>query len=567
MSASPSPRTPAAPPAREGGRILVDQLKIHGADRAFGVAGESFLAVLDAFVDVDIPFIACRQEGGAAMMAEAHGKLTGRPGICFVTRGPGATNASAGVHIAHQDSTPMILFIGQASRAVLDREAFQEVDFRVMFAPLCKWVAQIDRTERIPEYVSRAFHVATSGRPGPVVLSLPEDVLTEMAAVADVGRYQVIQPLAHESQLREVRDRLMAAQRPLMVVGGGGWNTQASTDLSLFADAYDLPTVASFRCQDYLDNDHQRYCGDLGLALNPVLAERFRQADLLLVVGARMGEVSSRGYTLIESPTPRQTLLHVHADSGELGRVFRPAVAINASAPSFFAAAGALPRLASAPWRAWSEAARNDYLAWAKPIDSPGPLQLAPIVAALREALPADTIVSNGAGNYTAWLHRFFRFHRYRTQLGPTSGSMGYGLPAAVAASIIHGDRPVVCFAGDGCFLMHGQELATAVQYGGKPIVIVVNNGSLGTIRAHQERRYPGRVSGTTLHNPDFAAYARAFGAHGETVTATAEFAPAFGRARASGRAAVIEVKLDVEVLTVSATLSQIRAAAIKGKV
>jgi acetolactate synthase-1/2/3 large subunit len=568
MSApAPSPPPPPAstPPAREGGRVLVDQLKIHGSERIYGVPGESFLPVLDALCDVDLPFVTCRQEGGAAMMAEAHGKLTGRPGVCFVTRGPGATNASAGVHIAHQDSSPMILFIGQVGRGAMDREAFQEVEFRLMFAPLCKWVAQIERAERIPEYVSHAFHLATAGRPGPVVLALPEDVLAETVAVRDALPFQIVQPAASAEAVADATARLRAAQRPLLIVGGGGWTAQASEDLRAFVEAHDLPSVASFRCQDYLDNAHPRYAGDLGLGPNPALAERIRQADLLLVAGARMGEASSRGYTLLDIPTPRQTLVHVHADSAELGRVYRPHLPINASAPSFFATALAAGLPAPAPaWHAWAEATRADYLAWSRPAPSPGPLNLGEIVAWLREALPPETIVTNGAGNYTVWLHRFFQYRRYRTQLGPTSGSMGYGFPAAVAASGLHPERPVVCFAGDGCFLMHGQELATAVQQGLRPITLVINNGSLATIRAHQERRYPGRVSATDLRNPDFAAYARAFGAHGELVTTTAEFPAAFARARASGVAAVIELRLDVEVLSPSATVSGIRAAARK---
>jgi acetolactate synthase-1/2/3 large subunit len=562
MPIDPSPPA-STPPLREGGRVLVDQLAIHGVRRVFGVAGESFLPVLDAFCDVDIPFIGCRQEGGAAMMAEAHGKLTGRPGVCFVTRGPGATNASAGVHIAHQDSTPMILFIGQVGRGQLDREAFQEVEFRFMFAPLAKWVAQIERAERIPEYLSQAFHVATSGRPGPVVLSLPEDVLAEVTATRDALPYQVMQPQATAAQVADVRARLLAAERPLLIVGGGGWTAQASEDLQVFAEAHQLATVASFRRQDFLDNTHPCYAGDLGLGPNPALAERIRNADFLLVVGARMGEASSRGYTLIDIPTPRQTLVHVHADSGELGRVYRPHLGVVASAPSFFAAARALPALVEPRWRAHTEAARADFLRWLAPAPSPGPLQLGEIVAWLRERLPPEAIVTNGAGNYTVWLHRHFQYRRYPTQLGPTSGSMGYGFPAAIGAAFERPDVPVVCLAGDGCFLMHGQELATAVQHGCKVITIVVNNGSLGTIRAHQERRYPGRVSGTELHNPDFAAYARAFGAHGERVTATAEFPEAFARAQASGKAAVIELVLDVEALTPSASLSQIRAAAL----
>jgi acetolactate synthase-1/2/3 large subunit len=552
-------------PRREGGRVLVDQLRLQGVQRVFGVPGESFLPVLDAFCDVDIPFVACRQEGGAAMMAEAYGKLTGRPGICFVTRGPGATNASAGVHIAQQDSTPLILIVGQVSRSALDREAFQEVEYRLMFAPLAKWVAQIERADRIPEYLSRAFHVATAGRPGPVVLAVPEDVLGEMTSVADVPPAAVVQPEATAAAVASVRERLLTAERPLLIVGGGGFSAAASADVAAFAEAYDLPTVASFRCQDYLDNDHPLYAGDLGLAPNPALAARVRNADLLLVVGARMGEASSRGYTLVDVPTPRQTLVHVHAASEELGRVYRPHLAVNASAPSFFAAfaaAKAMERPSKSAWRSWAEAARSDYLAWNRPVTSPGPVQLSEIIAHLRGALPADAIVTNGAGNYTQWLHRFFRYRRYRTQLAPTSGSMGYGLPAAVAASLMYPERPVVCLAGDGCFLMHGQELATAVQHGARPITLVVNNESFGTIRAHQERRYPGRPSATTLRNPDFVAYARAFGAHGESVAQTEAFAPAFTRARTSGRPAVIEIKLDVELLSPSATLTEIRAAA-----
>ncbi|HVR62735.1 MAG TPA: thiamine pyrophosphate-binding protein [Polyangia bacterium] len=553
---------PAAPPPREGGRILVDQLKLHGADRVFGVAGESFLPVLDAFCDVDVRFVPCRQEGGAAMMAEAIGKLTGRPGIAIVTRGPGATNASAGVHIARQDSTPMILFVGQVATAARDREAFQEVDFRAMFAPLAKWSAEIDRPERIPEYVSRAFHVATSGRPGPVVLSLPEDVLAARAAVADAPPYRAVQPQADAASVQAALELLGGAERPLLIVGGSSFDAQAAQDLQAFAGAHELPVVASFRRQDYLDNADPRYAGDLGLGPNPALLERIRGADLLLLLGTRMGDVNSRGYTLLDIPGARQTLVHVHADSGELGKLYRPTLAINASAASFLAAARALRPTQAPRWRAWTAAARQDYLGWLRPLAGPGRLQLAEIVAWLRQNLPPEAIVTNGAGNYTVWVHRFFQYRRLGTQLAPTAGSMGYGFPAAVAASHLHPDRPVICFAGDGCFLMHGQELATAVQHDLRPITLVVNNQSLGTIRAHQERRYPGRVVGTDLRNPDFAAYARAFGAHGETVEATEDFPAAFERARAAGRAAVIELRLPLEALTPAATLSQIRAAA-----
>jgi acetolactate synthase I/II/III large subunit len=540
--------------------VLVDQLKIQGTTRMFGVPGESFLPVLDALCDVELPFVTCRHEGGAAMMAEAEGKLTGRPGVCFVTRGPGAANASAGVHIAHQDSTPMILFIGQVARGALDREAFQEVDFRLMFAPLCKWVAQIDRADRIPEYVSRAFHVATSGRPGPVVLAVPEDVLAERVAVPDVLPYRPIAAEAHPDAVAAVRARLLAARRPLLVVGGGGWTARASEDLQAFVAAHQLPTVASFRCQDFLDNSDPRYIGDLGLAPNPALADRVKAADFILLAGARMGEASSRNYTLLDVPNPRQTLAHVYPDPDELGRVYRPEIAVNAGAPSFFAAARALPAPGAVPWQAWAEEARAAYQRWVTPVRVPGDMQLAQVVADLRGLLAPDAIVCNGAGNYTVWLHRFFQYRRYRTQLGPTSGSMGYGLPAAVAASLIHPQRQVVCFAGDGCLLMQGQELATAAQYGSRPIILLVNNGSLGTIRAHQERRYPGRVSGTDLRNPDFPALARAYGAHGETIRSSAELPAAFQRAQASGTAALIELPLDVDVLSPSATVSGIRA-------
>jgi acetolactate synthase-1/2/3 large subunit len=569
MSSPATSVSPAAATLREGGRILVDQLKLHGADRIFGVPGESFLPVLDALCDVDLPFVVCRHEGGAAMMAEAVGKLTGRPGICFVTRGPGATNASSGVHIAHQDSTPMILFIGQVGRGALDREAFQEVEFRLMFAPLCKWVAQIESAARIPEYVARAFQVATSGRPGPVVLSLPEDVLADKVAVRDALAYRPVAAEASAAAVEQTRALLGRAQRPLLIVGGGGWTAQASDDLRAFAEAHDLPTIASFRCQDFLDNQHPLYAGDLGLGPNPALAERVRNADLILLAGARMGEATSRNYTLLDVPTPRQTLVHVYPDPNELGRVYHPTLAINASAPSFFAAARGLPALhagAASPWRAHAAEARAAYLAWSTPAPAAGAINLAEIVGWLRDNLPEDAIVTNGAGNYTVWVHRYHRYRRFRTQLAPTSGSMGYGLPAAVAASLADPQRTVVCFAGDGCFLMQGQELATAVQYGARPIVIVVDNGSLATIRAHQERRYPGRVSATDLKNPDFAALARAYGAHGEWVERTADFPAAFARARASGQAALIAVKLDIEQLTSSATLTQIRAQAQKAK-
>lgn len=547
---------------RTGGQILVDALKIHGVDMAFCVPGESYLAVLDALYDAHdaIRLITCRQEGGAANMAEAYGKLTGRPGICFVTRGPGATNASIGVHTAFQDSTPMILFVGQVARDQVEREAFQEIDFRRMFGPLTKWVAQIDDATRIPELVSQAFHRAVAGRPGPVVIALPEDMLTDRVAVADAGPYKIVRPHPGAADLAAMRDRLAAAERPFMILGGGGWDARAVTDIAAFAEANDLPVGASFRCQDLFDNAHRNYAGDVGIGINPALAERIRNADLLLVVGARLGEMTTSGYTLVEVPRPKQTLIHVHAGAEELGRVYQADLPINAGMAQFAAAARALPPVDSAAWRKWTADARADYLANLEAPQIPGSLQMGEVMAYLRERLPADAILTNGAGNFATWLHRFYQYRTFRTQLAPTSGAMGYGVPAAVAAKAVHPDRPVVCFSGDGDFLMNGQELATAVQYGLDIVILVINNGMYGTIRMHQERRYPGRISGTDLVNPDFAAYARAFGAHGETVEKTAEFAPAFERAMKAGRPALIELRLDPEAITPRTTLSRIRA-------
>lgn len=549
---------------RSGGQILVDQLRIHGADMAFGVPGESYLAVLDALHDApEIRFLVCRQEGGAAMMADAYGKLTGRPGLCFVTRGPGATSASAGVHIAFQDSTPMILFIGQVARGLLDREAFQEIDYRRMYGQLAKWVAQIDDPARIPEYLSRAYHTATAGRPGPVVLALPEDMLTERVATEDAAPYQAVAAHPGADQMAALRERLARVERPFVILGGGGWTAVACADFQAFAEANALPVGASFRCQDYFDNRHPNYVGDVGIGLNPKLGRRVQESDLLLVVGARLGEMTTGGYSLIDIPRPKQSLIHVHAGAEELGRVYQPELAINAAMPAFAAAARVLSPLADPPWADWTRAARADYEENIRPTSGPGAVQMAEIVAWLRERLPPEAIITNGAGNYTAWVHRFHQYRRYRTQLAPTSGSMGYGLPAAVAAKACRPDQPVVCFAGDGCFLMHGQELSTAVQYGLGIIVIVVNNGMYGTIRMHQEREYPGRVSGTGLTNPDFVAYARAFGAEGELVERTEDFAAAFERAVAADRPALIELRIDPEAITPRSSLSEIRAAAL----
>ncbi len=549
---------------RTGGQILIDALRIHGADMAFCVPGESYLAALDALHDArdSIRLIVCRHEAGAANMAEAYGKLTGRPGICFVTRGPGATHASVGVHTAFQDSTPMILFVGQVARDQVEREAFQEVDYRRMFAPLAKWAAEIDQAARIPELVSQAFHRAVNGRPGPVVIALPEDMLTERAAVPDAGRYRPARPHPGDADLESLMALLARAERPLMIVGGGGWSAQAVTDIMAFAEANDLPTGASFRCQDRFDNTHPNYVGDVGIGLSPALSERVKNADLLIAVGPRLGEITTGGYTLLDIPVPRQPLVHVHVGADELGRVYQATLPINAGMAEFAAAVRHMEPVDPDAWAGWSKAARAEYLANIAPEPMPGAVQLGEIVAWLSERLPPEAIICNGAGNYTAWVHRYYRYRRFPTQLAPTSGAMGYGVPAAVAAKAVHPDRPVVCFAGDGCFLMTGQELATAAQYDLPIIVLVVNNGMYGTIRMHQEREYPRRVVGTDLVNPDFAAYARAFGGHGETVERTAEFAAAFERAVASGKPAIIEIRIDPEAITTRTTLSTIRAQA-----
>ncbi|MGF6207994.1 thiamine pyrophosphate-binding protein [Pseudomonas frederiksbergensis] len=546
---------------RSGGQVLVDALRIHGVKRAFCVPGESYLAVLDALHDVqeDIDLIVCRQEGGAAYMAEAYGKLTGEPGICFVTRGPGATNAAVGVHTAFQDSTPMILFIGQVARDQQYREAFQEVDFRQMFGPLAKWVVQIDDPRRIPELVSQAFHRAVNGRPGPVVVALPEDVLTEMAEVSDAGAFKRVLMTPAAEQMAAMQHLLEQSERPLMVLGGSGWDAESVQDIRLFAEQQHLPVAASFRCQDLFDNRHPNYAGDLGFAASAQLSSAVKEADLLLVVGSRMGEVSTGGYAALDIPVPRQTLIHIHQGIEELGRVYQPALAINSSMSSFAKAAAGLPPASPQKTCEWTRALNQHYLQNLEHTSSPGPVQMADIIEWLNRRLPDDAILTNGAGNYAVWLQRFYQFRHYRTQLGPTNGSMGYGVPAAVAAKLTCPDRVVVSFSGDGCFLMNGQELATAAQYGAHVIFVVVNNGMYGTIRMHQERNYPGRVSGTQLHNPDFAALAQAYGLHGEVVAETSDFAPAFERCLKLSRPSLIEVRVDPEALTPRLSLTQIR--------
>jgi acetolactate synthase-1/2/3 large subunit len=542
---------------RHGGLVLAEMLAAHGVERVFSVPGESFLAALDGLHELGIPNIVCRHEGGAAMMAEATGKLTGRPGVAFVTRGPGATNASAGVHVARQDSTPMILFVGQIPRRHRDREAFQEVDFRAMFAPLAKWAAEIDDTDRIPEYVMRAFHVACSGRPGPVVLALPEDMLSaDCAAPLLAPTAPVRQPFPQDAA-EAVAAALAEAERPIIIAGGPGWSQRAAEDLARFAESWRVPVAVSFRRQDHIDNDSPAYAGDLGVGANPKLAERLRAADCVLALGTRLGDIVTGGYRLIDPAGPGKRILHIHPDPDLPGSVFRADLAIAAPAAEAIAALAALNAPARDP--GWMRAARADYEAWQEPRRTPGRVRMEEVVGWLRDNLPEDAILTNGAGNYAAWLHRYHRFRRYGTQLAPTSGSMGYGFPAAIAAALHDPGRQVVCLAGDGCFQMTLNELSTARQHGAAPIVIVANNGRYGTIRMHQERHYPGRVSGTDLANPDFAALARAYGGHGEVVEDDAEFPAAFARAAAAGTVAVIELRLDARVLSTAADLPDLK--------
>lgn len=550
--------------SRSGGQILVDALRINGVERAFCVPGESYLAVLDALYDAkdEIDLVVCRQEGGAAYMAEAYAKLTGKPGICFVTRGPGATNASVGVHTAFQDSTPMILFIGQVARDQADREAFQEIDFRRMFGALAKWVVQIDDARRIPELISQAFHRAINGRPGPVVVALPEDMLSDVVEVASAGPARVIEPQASAPDMHALHHLLQQAERPLMIVGGGGWNARAVEAIRRFAVRHDLPVAASFRCQDLFDNTHPNYSGDLGFAAGPELIQAVKDADLLIVVGSRLGEVSTSGYSTLDIPTPKQALVHVHPGIEELGRVYQPTLGINSSMSAFAALAAELPESDGKRCANWTEALNRNYRDNLRCEPSPGPVQMAEIISWLNDRLPADAILSNGAGNYCIWVQRFYQYRQFRTQLGPTNGSMGYGVPAGVAAKLTYPQRTVVAFAGDGCFLMNGQEIATAAHYGANVIFVVVNNGMYGTIRMHQERNYPGRVNGTDLHNPDFAALARAYGLYGETVECTTDFAPAFERCTGADKPSLIEIRIDPEAITPRISLSQIRAEA-----
>ena len=545
---------------RTGGRILADALVRNGYDRVFCVPGESYLALLDALYDTSIKVIMARQESGAAMMAEAWAKLTGRPGIVMVTRGPGATNATAGLHIGRQDSTPMILLLGQVARDMRGREAFQEMNPVAFFSEVTKSVEEINSAERIPETFARAMSQATSGRPGPVVLSLPEDMLRETATVADAPAWTQTETSPGIAQMVELQKMLWEAKKPFVILGGSRWSEEAVAGMRRFAERFDLPIGTSLRRQMLFDHDHPNYAGDVGIGINPALAARVKEADVLLLVGGRMSEMPSSSYSLIDIPTPRQALVHVHPGASELGRVYHPTLAINASPTGFVAALEGLePPPKGIAWKQETRAANESYRAWTTPKGNVGPVQMGSLVTWLRDRLPDDAIITNGAGNYSGWVHRFFRFRRYNTQLAPTSGSMGYGLPAAIAAKLHYPERIVVAFAGDGCFQFTSQEFATAVQFGAPVILVVVNNGVHGTIRMHQERHYPGRHIATELVNPDFAALARAYGGHGETVATTEEFAPAFERALASGKPALIEVKMDREAITTSATLSEIR--------
>ena len=551
---------------RHGGKILADALAAQGAKLAFGVPGESYLPVLDGLHDLQdkLRFIVCRQEGGASYMAEAYGKLTGEPGILFVTRGPGATNGAIGVHTGLQDSTPMVVFIGQVPNEFADREAFQEIDYRRMYGQMAKWVGQIDRVERIPEYVSRAFHTAVAGRPGPVVLALPEDTLFCEAAVADVSRHHAVRPSPSARDIQQLQALLHKAKAPFVLLGGGGWSRDACVRLQKWIEANGLPAGTSFRCQDLFDNRSENYVGDVGIGINPKLAQRVREADVLLVIGARLGEMTTSAYSLVDVPVPRQTLIHVHGGAEELGRVYRPALAINSGMAQFVEAIEGLRFDGS--WNARTQEARKDFLEWTEPRPMPGQVQYGEVIRWLSERLPEDAIIAGGAGNFAGWLHRHFRYKGFRTQLGSTNGSMGYGYPAAVAAKLAQPKRTVFALCGDGDFLMTGQEIATAAQYGASFVAVVVNNGLYGTIRMHQEREYPGRVYGTELRNPDFAAYARAFGGHGETVERTADFASAYERAAAAGKPAIIELRIDPEAITPATTLSAIREKSLKSK-
>src|SRR3984893_12720454 len=549
---------------RTGGEILVDQLLIHGVRHVFCVPGESYLAALDAFHDRDIALTVCRQEGGATMAAEAVGKVTGRPGICFVPRGPVATNASPGSHIARQDSTPLILFVGQVAREAREREAFQELDFRAVFGSIAKWVTEIDDPARIPELVSRAFYTACNGRPGPVVIALPEDMLQERVSVADGRPFEPVEVWPGQGDMSRLQKLLWAAKHPIVLLGGSRGSEPATASVMRFAERFALPVATTFRRGHLFDPLHPSYAGDLGLGPNPKLVARIRAADLVVLVGGRLGEIPSQGYTLFDIPGPRQTFVHVHPSPEELGPVYQPHLAIHAAPTGLAAALEGLQPPNAISWRADATGAHDDYLAWTdRATPQPGGVNFGAVIVWLREHLPPDALICSGAGNFSAWIHPFYRFRKYATHIGPTSGSMGYGFPAALAMKILHPKRAVVCIAGDGDFLMTGQDFATAVQYKLPVIVVIADNGLYGTIRMHQERDYPGRVVATDLKNPDFVAYAMAFGGYGALVEKTADFPAAITQALATGTPSIIHLKIDPEAITPGASLSTIREKAL----
>ncbi len=546
---------------RSGGQVLVDALCIHGVDTVFCVPGESYLPILDALYDCPtIRTISCRHESGAANMAEAYGKLTGKPGVVLVTRGPGACHASVGVHIAQQDSTPLLLLIGQVERDTRDREAFQEIDYSAFFGSLCKWVAEVNNPARLPELLSQAFHRCCNGRPGPVALALPKDILEIQLDVSDGHTWQQIDSSPDEAAMQELSVMLEAAWRPVMIVGGPGWSPQICASIQEFAEHACLPVAASFRCQDRFDNTHELYAGELGMSASPALVQRIKGADLIVCLGARLGEQTTRSYSLLVPPNPSQKLVHIYPSADELGRVYQPDMAICASLEQFARAAGSLPMLETEHRREWAIAARKDYLAqleqWP---ECRGELNMAAVMAHLREVLPAEAILTTDAGNFAGWAQRFYQFRHFPTQLGPTNGAMGYGVPAAIAARALKPHTPVVGFVGDGGVLMTGQEIATAVHYGIDPVILIINNNMYGTIRMHQERDYPGRIHATDLSNPEFAVWAQSFGAYGELVTRTEAFPQAFRNACAAGRIAVLELRLDAEAISARTTLTALR--------
>ena len=555
---------PNKAPLRTGGQVLVAQLAVHGVDLVFCVPGESYLDVLDALHDArdGIRLVTCRHEAAACTMAEAYGKLTGRPGVCFVTRGPGASHGMIGVHTAWQDCSPLVLFVGQVARGATGREALQEIDTKAMFGHTAKWAADINDAARMPELVSRAFHTAVAGRCGPVVVGLPEDMLSESCRTADVHPYRVVRPSPDEADLRRMRGLLAKARRPLVMVGGGGWSRPAVDGLRAFAEANNLPVCASFRCQDMFDNRHPNYVGDLSLAVDPNLAAKVVEADLLIAVGDRIGELSTQGYTLVTPPRPAQTLIHVHPSPDDLGRVFQGALLMASGMSEFAVRAAALDPVDGTAWDSWTKALRAIYEAGRVPGPCPGDLDLGRAVADLSDAVPADILVTSDGGNFAGWLNRFFQFSRYRSLLGPANGAMGYGVPAAITAKLVQPERPVLCFAGDGGFMMSGQELATAMMYGVNIVVLVFNNGLFGTIRMYQERTFPNRTPATRLVNPDFVAFARSFGAHGDVVERTEDFVPAVMGALEAAKPAVLDIRYDPEAITTRTTLSELRSAA-----